>query len=107
MIKLYTFEEWQKQTLESSEMVKCPACDGDAWIVETLLSSQGNYHDIEEDCERCEGESEIPSTEVKDGEVVVAWREYFNYQTELVRKYCSWRGIPFFDGMCQAKQLFK
>lgn len=107
MIKLYTFEEWQKQTLKSAKLVKCPSCDGEGFICEEVQSSSGKYHDIEEGCDRCEESGQIEPSEVVDGEIIVPWRDYFDSQVEVVRKYCSWLNIPFFDGMCQAKQLFK
>ncbi len=93
-------------SVKEGKKVKCQNCDGDGTIVDDLQSSQGNWHEIEEDCEECSGEGEVDASEVSNSRNLVSVKQYKLDMVEAVRKLSSWTRTDFFLNVAKCKTLF-
>jgi excinuclease UvrABC ATPase subunit len=109
-ITLPTYTEYCESLLSDSvkedKKVKCQNCEGHGTIVEDVQSSQGNWHEIEEDCEECDGEGKVYASELASAKNLVSVQHYKLEMIETVRKLSSWTRTDFFLNIAKCKTLF-
>lgn len=109
-ITLPTYSQYCESLLsdavKSNKKIKCQNCEGHGTIVEDLESSQGNWHEIEEDCEECSGEGEVDACESDKANGIISIYDYKQEMVETVRKLSSWTRTDFFLNVCKCKVLF-
>ncbi|AUR89997.1 heat shock protein DnaJ [Vibrio phage 1.135.O._10N.222.54.B6] len=109
-ITLPTYTEYCDSLLSNSakedKKVKCQNCEGHGTIVEDVQSSQGNWHEIEEDCEECDGDGEVCASELSSSKNIVSTHDYKVEMIETVRKLSSWTRTDFFLNIAKCKALF-
>lgn len=110
-ITLPTYEQYCdglfNYALDNNKKVRCSDCDGEGFIIEELLSKQGNWHEIEEVCETCGGEGEVSARCLDKPANVASFGEYRESMIDEVKKLSAWTNTDFFLNLGKVKQIFK